>query len=1141
MKFCKKATFWSRCFLRCLCLALALLLMLLTGCTKPPEHKDGNEQENKDGNNLLPAEPNPAGNAPHTLKVNLLEHAFGVDRSNLRFSWVMQAQGNDQKQAAYRIVIASSAENMAAQAYLYDSGWVDSAQNTSVSVAALAAKLRDNTLYYWSVATRDTNGNESDLSAPQPFSTAVGKAWADTAGIWASADNGDAIVAPTSSDWSDYTVDVEFIIDSNALGFALRAKDAANFYMWQFKVDGGKAMLYPHVFKDGSFVGNKAIYSVTVPSEVAFGIGDTVRARMVCEGDTVSTYLADESGDYILIDQGDMSAYGFAAGVVGMRTGGSEGGRVISMDIYNHPAENSILYRSAFAAGSNPFSKCSVTNGALTVPKGLSTANLLDLAVLEELVGSGSDKSGDDFVFLRTELSLSEEQYKRLDRAILSVSATSPENTRQFVYNMYVNGSCVGVGHSRLGTTPDQKVVLYYNTYDITDLLGEGANALAAINYTTVGRAFLCQLTLHYSDGSSEIVLNSARDAAQWKSLAADDVFGNDNSIGTNYYTAHANNIDSALYPHGFATTDFDDATWSAVSVGDSIAAGKELLPSQTDNVTRYESDPAAIAVSKQSDGSYVIDLGREIVGGVRFTADLPASAQLQLSYGEQLNEDGSVRSKLLATNSYTETWQLVKGKQSIETIDMLTYRYLQISGCPIEITPDMVRGLEIRAAYNEEESAFTSDNSLLNDIYELMNHTVKVTTQDLYVDSQSRERLAYEGDLIINLLAAHAFEDDYSIGRFTAEYLYTHRTWPAEYYLFTAMFALDDYMATGDSTSLTKYYDILTSRNYTDRIHSDYGLLTTNNTKSSSTDAVLVDWPGGERDGYDMNATYNTVLNASAVLAYDNLSQIATALGKTNDAKEFSDLANGIRSAMIEHLYDSDKGAFADGLNADGTPSEHFSQHATAFALACGIYTDQAMADRLAATIDAQGEIRMSVYGAYFLLKGLYDSGNGDIANKLLLDTDTSESARTWAKMLYTLDATITTEAWGEKNKNNMTFSHPWGAAPAYAIKNGIFGINPTSAGYDTFDIRFQTAGIDSATLTVPTIKGSITAAFEENEGGYHVALRIPANTAATVYIPAKEGATLTVEGNGSALSAYENGYFKVEIGSGDHSFTVK
>ncbi len=1110
--------------LRLLCLAMALCMLLLGGCRKTPDA--GNDPS--DG-------PAAGEDKPTDLKINLLSEPFGVDKNDLRFSWVMSDAGSNAKQAAYRIVIAKGADKMAAGDYVLDTDWVNSSKSTAVSVPELSTKLTDNTLYYWSVSTRNQEGAVC-VSDPQAFTTAVGDKWESTNGIWAGKGGNGSLDEEVSSDWTDYTVHLEFSIDSSALGVIVRAKDAKNFYMWQFKVEGDKAYLCPHVYKDGKFVNNSSIDKVEIPANVAFGIGDTVKADIECKGNTVTTTIEVPGTEgAVVVDTRDMSEYGFDEGTVGFRTGGSESGKVYAMYIYDE--ENAKLYRSNFEAGENPFSKCSISGNVLNVPKGQGAGDLLDR---EAAADFNSGASGDSFVFLRTELGLTADQMAKLDRAVLSVTATSPEPTRQYVYNMYVNGNLVGVGPSRYGKTPDGQVVLYYNTYDVTKLLAAGDNCLSSINYTTSGRAFLSQLTLYYKDGTSEIVSNSARDAENWCALPADDVFGMDNSIGTNYFLAHANNINASLYPFGFGKVGFDDNSWSDIFVGVNIDEGMILQPSQTDNFSRYETTDK-VSVSKLSNGDTVIDLGGEIIGGIRFTVELPTAATVKVYYGEQLNSDGSVKYKMLTGNVYQETWQLMAGKQTIETIDMLAYRYVQISGCPVDITPDMVQGLEVRAAFDDEASDFTSDNAMLNDIYDLMKRTIKMTTQDLFVDSQSRERLAYEGDLIINLLAAYAFGNDYSIGRFSNEYLMTHRTWPAEYYLFSAISAMDDYMTTGDSASLNAYYDVLKTRVFTEFFDEDIGLLTSGTSAPSSVEnSVLIDWPHIERDGYDTSVKFNTVLNAVAVGSYEALAQMAELTGHTADAEEYIYLAETIKEAMIEKLYNEETGAFADGLLKDGQASDHYAQHATAYALAFGIYEDQDMADAMAQAVTTPCEIRMSVYGSFFLLKGLYESGNGALANKLLLNDDDSEGARTWAYMLYNLGATITAEAWNSTNKTNMTLSHPWGAAPAYAIMNGIFGIRPTSAGYETFDVRLQTEGVGKASLTVPTIKGEVTVSFDSTADTYKATATVPANTQATIYLPAGAGAVLTVNGE-TVKASYKDGYISVTVGSGEWTFEVK
>lgn len=827
------------------------------------------------------------------LRVNLLSHPWGISRDDLRFSWVIDSDAKNVRQAAYRLLVSDRSEGGSKRDHLYDSGWVISHQSTGVSAPGLSERLSDDTAYDWQVAVRLENDPAEYVSRPQAFSTAKGHAWRSTQGVWCGAD---------------------------------------------------------------------------------------------------------------------------------------------------------------------------------------------------------------DFLFLRHEFTCSYEDMEKLEAALLTVTAASPEPARQFVYNAYINGTCVGVGPARLGKTPTGNTVLYYHTYDISKGLALGQNCLAAICYALDGHAFLCELTLHFKDGTTRTITSSFEDRERWRALGGDAIFGKDNSIGTHYYTAHANNVDMTRYPEGFSHVGFDDTTWSVPVPAADMKDFGLLMPDGVDPVTRYPHD--AETVTALCNDTYVIDLGAEIVGGIRLEIDTPRECTVNVRFGEQLNPDGTVKYRMNTGNIYTETWHLRAGKQTLETLDMMTYRYVQIEDCPVAVTPEMVTGLELRAPFDESASVFDSDSQLLNDLWDMTKHTVKVTTQDLYVDSQSRERGAYEGDLLVNLTAAYAHGRDHSIGRFTSEYLYTHRTWPAEYILITVMAAWEEYMATGDDASLRRYYPILREKTFTAQLSPEIGLIDLGNIPSSSANSILVDWPPSERDGYDTSVAYNTVLNAMAARAYGALSRIAYVTGHAEDGKIFAGLAQTLKNALIAHAYDEAQGAFRDGLTADGTPSAHLSQHATAYALACGIYTDGRMAEQLAETIRAQGKIRMSVYGAYFLLMGLYDSGHGDVANALLLDPDTSEGARTWAYMRYVMNATVTTEAWNPVNKPNMTLSHPWGAAPAHAVTGGVFGIRPTSAGYETFDLTLQPYGLRRASLRIPTVKGTVAVAFE-HEADLTVTVTVPANTEAVVRLP--------------------------------------
>ena len=749
----------------------------------------------------------------------------------------------------------------------------------------------------------------------------------------------------------------------------------------------------------------------------------------------------------------------------------------------------------------------------------------------------------DNFMFARHEFDLSAKLLEQTSKAVLTVTATSPEEIRQYVYLAYVNGECVGVGPTRLGKDIQGGLVLYYQSYDVTPLLTSGKNCLSAICYALSKQAFFCQLTLFDKYGDPLMLCNTHRDMANWRVLGGDKVFRPDASIGSHYYVSHANNIDGSCYPFGFSQVGFDDSTWSHPQDKGDLRDQMQLLPCPSGVMNRYLAPKDIISVTKTPDGDYIIDIGKEIVGGLGLYIPHCPDMNITIMYGEEMLDPYHVKFEMRTGNKYREVWHITENMPYVENISMMTYRYVQISGCPVDLTPDMIYPLSLRCDFDDDASDLETSVPLLKEIYDLMKHTVKFTTQDLYVDAQSRERLAYEGDLVINQLASYAFGGDMSVSRFSIEYLITHRTWPAEYPLFTVMGAWLDFMACGDSTLIQTYYPAL--RDLVTRYTPDEtGLVRHITNAMSTTDGILVDWPLSERDGYDMDMTYNTVFNACLVGAYGALADMADLLGYTQETKTYQNTKNSLVSCMTDWLYDHQTGAFCDGCMDRQTKSTHTSQHATAFALAFDVYKGRDMAQSMANFLESTGKIRMSVYGAFFLLAGLYRSNHGDLANKFMLSEDTSVGAHTWAAMIRSVGATITTEAWHPTGKPNMTHAHPWGAAPAHLIMSGIFGITPTAPAYNTFDIRLQASDITHAALTLPTIKGEIYVAYWQDKATHAqtVTVLIPGNTTATLRVPARGDVSVMLDGVTLPPRQYTtaDGYVSLVLPSGGYEVTV-
>ncbi len=717
-----------------------------------------------------------------------------------------------------------------------------------------------------------------------------------------------------------------------------------------------------------------------------------------------------------------------------------------------------------------------------------------------------------DFAFFRHVFRADLPESAVMARAYLAVTALSPEPARQFVYRVMLNGTEVGVGPCRLGKTPTGETTIRYAVYDVTHLMQERENVLAALCYTTAEHAFHCRLVAYDSYGMPHLLAATGDNGDTWLSLDGDEVFGKSNSIGTSYFTAHACNVDATRYPFGFDRLDHTpNAAWQNAAVIEDICNGRALLPDESESMRHYPAD-SPVTVTNGADGAILVDLGAEIVGGLRLTLNNPTDAPVTvtLDYAEQLIPDGAggmtVKFPMNTGNRYRETWTLKPGMQTLETFSMMTYRYVRIVGLPAPLAPADVVGTELRKGFHEKDSRLVTDQVLLADLWHLTRHTVRVTTQDIYVDSQSRERGAYEGDLYINMLAAYAHEASFAPARLTTDYLLGHRTWPADYLLCIIYAARADYMATGDDRLLAAWYDTLKRNLFADWMD-ETGLIKAPPIAPSNGNAILVDWPPSERDGYDMGAPYNTVLNALNVRAMEDMAFIADALGRYSDAAEFRRLHDGLRTTMLERLYDPAAGRFRDGLLADGTPSPHMAQHATAYALWAGVYRDEAMANRMAEAMCADGKLHVSVYAAFFLLEGLYRAGRGDLANRLMLDEDDADGARTWAYMIRRLGATVTTEAWNEKNKPNMTLSHPWGAAPAHMIAAGICGIKPTAPGYATVDVSPSFDGVDHLDATLPTIRGGIRISWQKEADGTHtLTLALPPCMRASVRLPGGE-----------------------------------
>jgi hypothetical protein len=350
--------------------------------------------------------------------------------------------------------------------------------------------------------------------------------------------------------------------------------------------------------------------------------------------------------------------------------------------------------------------------------------------------------------------------------------------------------------------------------------------------------------------------------------------------------------------------------------------------------------------------------------------------------------------------------------------------------------------------------------------------------------------------------------------------------------------------MYTGNTELIERYYEPLKYKSLYELSNED-GLITSTKVdaefmgklgfpdgyKKPLTD--IVDWPGanfnrsktkGERDGFVFK-DYNTVINS---FFYENMkimAEFAKILGKTQEALDFEYRAAKAKKAVNEQMFDKERGIYVDGIGTD-----HASLHANMMPLAFGLVPEEHF-DSVVNYVKSRG-MACSVYGAQFLMDGLYNAGESDYALDLLTDT----SDRSWYNMIK-IGSTITLEAWDNKYKNNLDWNHAWGAVPANIIPRGLWGIKPKTPGFEVATIKPQMSRLKSSEITVPTVRGQIKAKYTHKGARLQIyEIEIPGNMVAEFSLNDLDGKDLIHNGE-KVPSAFHS----IRLSPGKHTIQLK
>jgi len=586
----------------------------------------------------------------------------------------------------------------------------------------------------------------------------------------------------------------------------------------------------------------------------------------------------------------------------------------------------------------------------------------------------------------------------------------------------------------------------------------------------------------------------------------------------------------------------------------------------------------APVSVTKTDAGAYFVDFGKDAFGTleIRYQTDSPETLTVRI--GEKL-KDGRIDRKpggtirfyevpLKVTPDHTRyTLALPRDKRNTnekavplpESFGVIApFRYAEIENARHAIRAEDLKQKAFFHYFEEDQSRFSSSDDILNQVWDICKYSMKATSATgLYIDGD-RERIPYEADAYINQLSHYGVDCEYAMAKQTIEWFMEHPTWPTEWLLHTALMMVQDYAYSGDLELIAAYYDLLKHKTLMALSRED-GLISTQTGKV--TEAFLrqigfnppppkglrdiVDWPPGqkdtgwklarpegERDGYEM-VPINTMVNCFFYQNMVIMAELATALDKPGDADHFQYMAAKVKRAINTKLFDSDRGIYVDGEG-----SSHASLHANMMPLAFDMVPKQHIPS-VVNFVKSRG-MACSVYGAQYLLEALYDDGQPQAA----LDLMRSDSRRSWLNMIR-VGSTMTTEAWDEYFKPNLTWNHAWGSAPANIIARKLMGIEPLEPGYRKIRIRPQPGDLEWAEIRTPTIAGTVQCSWRHGPAGrFELDLTIPANTAGEVWLPSSTPKDLLESGRPISSAEHvrvhstEEGWTICTIDSGHYHF---
>jgi alpha-L-rhamnosidase len=722
-------------------------------------------------------------------------------------------------------------------------------------------------------------------------------------------------------------------------------------------------------------------------------------------------------------------------------------------------------------------------------------------------------------------------------RAVLYVTALG-------LYEVHINGQRVG-DHVLAPDWTDYRKRVRYQTFDVTDFLKTGPNAIGTLladgwysghigngGFEFFGKdpAFLAQLEVTYQDGRTEKIITDDT----WKSHDS-PIQSADFMLGEDY--------DSRLEIKGWDRAGLDDSGWQAAAVRKEPSI---QFDSQIMQPVRETAELHPKAVQQPKPGVWVYDLGQNMVGVVRLNVSAPAGTRITLRHAEMLNPDGTLYTNNLrgapSVDHYvckgdgTERWQ--------PRFTFHGFRYVELSGVPNPPGKDAVTGIVV-STDTPRTGEFACSDPRINQLQSNIQWGQRGNYISVPTDCPQRdERLGWMGDAEVFIRTATYNSD---VAAFFTKWLVDVDDGQSAAGSFSDVspntMGVNGVPAWGDAGVICPWtiYEVYGDKRILEQ-HLPAMTRWVEYLREHS-DGLIRDRDRGNDYGDWLSIGANTPkdLIGTAFFAYSThlLAKSYRAVGRVEDANKYDQLFADIKTAFNKRYVK------ADGRIVGDTQCDY------AMALKFGLLPDELQpkaAQYLDEDIKAKGgHLSTGFVGVSYLLPVLTQADKGDTAYELLLQD-------TFPSWLFSVKQGATTiwERWDGwtpdkhfQDPGMNSFNHySLGSCGEYLFSD-IGGIRPASPGFKTILIApVIRDGLNWANTSFESIHGEITTAWKREGKQLTLKVVIPANTTATICVPAIGVANITESGkpvrnaDGVKFLRQEKDQCVFEVGSGTYNF---